>query len=457
MAVKDPLGLVNTTLQIESRYRIDAVVGRGGFGTVYRANQLNFDEPVAIKVLRYDDHADETAEKIYQSFRNESNILRRLSQECDTFVRVLDMGITRVATGGYMPYYVMEWLEGRTLRDDLIERAQNGLTGRTMADVVRLLGPIAEALGVAHGQEQRIAHRDIKPENIFLARTATSIKPKLLDFGIAKVMLDTGTLAHRQGTQVGLHGAASPNYYAPEQAYPGKYGATGPWTDVYALALVAVELLSDAPALDGGDDPIALALATCDKDKRPTPNNQKRGTRVSSRMESIFDKALAIQPRERYQNAKAFWDDLVKQADKEGLLDKPGKVVLLTKHTPGAGSDVAFAKTALGQSEAAGPRNATTLALLAAFGMAVIGFIGFFAGRASTSSAASNATPVASASVQSAPPATPAAMEQPAVGSNRSISRPSMIPSPHASQRARDSRRKDVTVHLVMKRLLGSS
>lgn len=169
------------------------------------------------------------------------------------------------------------------------------------------LGPIAEALSVAHGQEQRIAHRDIKPANIFLAETDEGPLAKLLDFGIAKVMNATGEGAYN-ATTVGAIAGFTPMYAAPEQ-WKKSFGATGPWTDVYALALVCVEMMTGKTALSG-DDALQLMAATVDPRNRPTPRG--RGVMVSSRVEAVFRKALAIEAKDRYANAQEFWGDLQK-------------------------------------------------------------------------------------------------------------------------------------------------
>ncbi|MBI4704055.1 MAG: protein kinase [Deltaproteobacteria bacterium] len=300
----DPFGILGTVL--EKRYRLDAVVGEGGFGVVYRALHLGFDAPVAVKVLKLPPGlGTEARQKFLKSFANEGRLLFDLGKLHPGFRQVSDTGVAE-AEGRVLPFLVQEWLEGQTLRDDLLGRRAQGLSGRPLAEVVQLLDPVARALAVAHGH--KVAHRDVKPANVFLAKRDGSVTAKLLDFGVAKVMAATGPAALRDPTKDGL-AAFSMEYAAPEQ-WMRKYGATGPWTDVYALALICVELLTERPALDG-DDYQQLLGATLDPE-RPTPN--RRGASVPEAVERLFAAALAIDPGTRPRHAGEFWDELVEKA-----------------------------------------------------------------------------------------------------------------------------------------------
>src|SRR5262249_11140125 len=128
-------------------------------------------------------------------------------------------------------------------------RATEGRAPRTLTEVIELLAPVANALAIAHAEN--VSHRDIKPGNLFLTRAATGPSVKLLDFGIAKVLSDatsfTQALEHTGSNTRML----TPRYAAPEQ-FDGRFGATGPWTDVFALALMIIELVSGQPGLSGG-------------------------------------------------------------------------------------------------------------------------------------------------------------------------------------------------------------
>ncbi len=307
----DSLHIIGQTLQ--GRYRIDAFVGEGGYGFVYKAFHIHLEIPIALKFLKLSGReTPEDREHYIAAFDEEAKLLLELSSQHPAFVRVLDLGRCRVNNErADTPFIVMEWLDGHTLDADLKYRRRRKLPPQSLEEVLRCLSPIAEALAVAHGQPQRIAHRDIKPANIFLSKAGEASYAKLLDFGIAKVMNATGEGAYH-ATTVGAISGFTPMYAAPEQ-WKKSFGATGPWTDVYALALVCVEMLTGKPALPG-DDALQLMAATVDPKNRPTPRN--RGAIVSSRVEAVFRKALTIEAIDRYSNAEEFWTALLSASKK---------------------------------------------------------------------------------------------------------------------------------------------
>jgi hypothetical protein len=126
---------------------------------------------------------------------------------------------------------------------------------------------------------------------------------KVLDFGVAKMMSENTQLkAALAKTGMGVT-SFTPQYAAPEQ-FSRTYGATGPWTDVYALALVATEMLTLRPALEG-DDIVQLGFASGNPDKRPTPRSL--GVAVPDAVEAVFQKALAVSPKDRFARTAEFW------------------------------------------------------------------------------------------------------------------------------------------------------
>lgn len=307
----DPWGLCGTT--IDGKYRVVAVVGEGGFGVVYRGVHEGFDAPIAVKCLKLPPHFDLAAqEELVKKLREEGRLLLRLSQRTPGIVQALDVGSVTAPSGARVPYLILEWLEGRTLSDELRVRRARGKGSMTLAEAAALLRPAAQALAVAHAE--KIAHRDIKPENLFLVdqgdeRGGPSQTLKVLDFGIAKILGDAPSPA--EVSTSANPATFTPAYGAPEQ-FDKKRGASGPWTDVFALALVFVELVTGARALQG-DELLDLYRAVTDPAVRPTI--RARGAWASDAVERVLEKALHVEPRARYSDAGAFWEALTRALD----------------------------------------------------------------------------------------------------------------------------------------------
>lgn len=299
----DPFGWCGATL--DAKYRIDAVIGEGGFGLVYKAFHLGLRETVAVKCLKMPASLSPAdREKFKESFLDEGRLLHRLSRANAGIAQALDVGTAESPNGIWTPYLVLEWLEGRGLDDELSQRRAAGRGAFGLREALELLNPAALALAEAHNQG--IAHRDIKPANLFLARVGGTTMLKVLDFGIAKVLTGTTSITHALQATGGSIKAFTPQYGAPEQ-FDSRYGGTGPWTDVFALALVFVELLAGRPALDG-QDTIQLMVQSANPQERPTP--RLRGVSVSQAVEEVVRKALEVQPRSRFLSAGAFWSAL---------------------------------------------------------------------------------------------------------------------------------------------------
>ena len=305
MTTRDPLSIVGSI--IAEKYRIERLVGEGGFAVVYRAQHTIWNQPVAIKFFNGLSSAPiDQREEFKSQFIQEGALLTELSSQTASIVQARDVGEYTSPYGQWMPYMVLEWLDGVAL-DELLERERVGGSGPWhIEQVVMLLSQVANALDVAHGKG--IAHRDIKPANIFVLgeQPRLSATLKVLDFGVAKMMSDNTQLKAAMA-KTGMNITSfTPQYGAPEQ-FSRSYGATGPWTDVYALALVAVEMLIGKPALDG-EDIVQLAFSTSNPERRPTPRSL--GVQVSDAVESVFATALAINPHDRYARAREFWSAL---------------------------------------------------------------------------------------------------------------------------------------------------
>lgn len=303
MTVRDPLGIAGEI--VADKYKIERAVGEGGFAVVYRAEHTIWKKPVAIKFFsELSSVAVDQREAMQQDFINEGALLTELSSQTAAIVQARDVGTYTTPEGRWMPFMVLEWLEGRSLEDVIVSEVKAGRPRFSLQEVLRLLGPVAAALDVAHGRG--IAHRDVKPPNIFVLGDEPrqgSVTVKILDFGVAKMITDNTQMKAalaKTGTNIT---SFTPQYGAPEQ-FSRSYGATGPWTDVFALALVAVEMLVGKPALDG-EDLVQLAFSAGHPEKRPTP--RALGAVVSDEVEAVLAKALSVQPTARYARASEFW------------------------------------------------------------------------------------------------------------------------------------------------------
>jgi formylglycine-generating enzyme required for sulfatase activity/tRNA A-37 threonylcarbamoyl transferase component Bud32 len=303
--MEDPLGLVGK--RIDDKYQIERLVGEGGFAVVYRAQHLIFKRPVAIKAFRaMSDFAVEQRERLLNEFIQEGALLADLSERSAAIIQARDVGTLTTPAGDWVPYMVLEWLDGAALDAVMSDERVKGMLPRTIEQVVKLLEPIAIALALAH--KRGIAHRDVKPANIFLLGDprGDDCAVKLLDFGIAKVVQDAQKMAGSFSKTQGTVTSFTPAYGAPEQ-FSRTHGATGPWTDVFSLALVIGELLTHTSPLQG-DDFVQLGFASANASVRPTPRTL--GAAIPDEVEAVFAKALAVPPDARYPGAGEFWSAL---------------------------------------------------------------------------------------------------------------------------------------------------
>jgi formylglycine-generating enzyme required for sulfatase activity/serine/threonine protein kinase len=298
---RDTLQLIGRT--VAEKYAVESVVGEGGFATVYRATHLIWKRPVALKVFKaLGDVSEKDRQRLLEEFIQEGALLADLSARTAAIVQARDIGMLETGKGTHVPYMVLEWLEGATLEEVLHQEKTAGLAPRTAAEAVHLLDPAGEALALAH--RKGIAHRDVKPGNIFVlgdARGDSTVK--LLDFGIAKVVQDAAKMSGTFAKTSGQVTSFTPAYGAPEQ-FSRTNGATGPWTDVFSLALILTEMITGQEALQG-DDYVQLAVASGNPERRPTPRTM--GAKVTDDVEKALAKAVAVKPADRWQTAEEFW------------------------------------------------------------------------------------------------------------------------------------------------------
>ncbi|MEO7033704.1 MAG: protein kinase [Polyangiaceae bacterium] len=306
---EDVFGIVGTV--IAGAYQVESVVAEGGFGVVYRAHHGGFRAPVALKLLKVPQQNPAQLAEFLELFRAEAELWSRLSASLPTVVRPLHVDAFVTSDGRFVPYIVMEWLDGLTLDALIQQRIAAGLAGVPLRKLVRLLTPVARALECAHhfsAPEGAISlvHRDLKPENIFIAQVAGEEVVKLLDFGIGKVRSAASQVAGRMSQDANAPPAFTPAYAAPEQWAPRHFGQTGPWTDVWGLALCIVETLAARPIIEG--DPQVMMGIALDAARRPTPRHE--GVEVSDAVEAVFARALSLDPRSRQRDAGVFWNEL---------------------------------------------------------------------------------------------------------------------------------------------------
>lgn len=253
------------------RYRLEAIAGRGGMATIYRAHDERARTTVAVKVLRPEIAADRDLAERFRREALAASVLRH-----PNIVACLDTG-----TDPAGPYLVMELIEG----EDLTTRLRREST-LPPADVARLGLDIARALGAAH--ERGVVHRDVKPGNILLATDGRAL---ITDFGIARLADDAeGSVA---GTILG-----SVQYFSPEQA---KGEGTTAASDVYGLGLVLYEALTGRRPW-AGETSAALALARVGA---PAPSPRASKAEVPVALDAVVVRALDPDPLRRYPNGTA--------------------------------------------------------------------------------------------------------------------------------------------------------
>lgn len=255
-------------------YRVASLLGVGGMGRVYKAVHPQIGSRVAIKVLSMEcAHHPGLVQRFFAEARS-VNVIRH-----ESIVNVLDLSMLPDGR----PYIVMEYLDGQPLSRVIVERSPLPVGGAVM-----LMCEVLDALAAAHSSG--VVHRDLKPDNIFVTAQG---RPKVLDFGIAKLRpeLGAGSDATRTGSILG-----TPHYMSPEQA---QGSAVDQRSDLYSLGVILFELLTgsrpfDAPTLYG-------LLDQHVKQPPPPPSSRRQG--LLPAFDQVVYRALAKQPEQRFQSA----------------------------------------------------------------------------------------------------------------------------------------------------------
>ena len=262
--------------KINDRYEIIKTIGEGGMANVYLAEDTILERKVAIKVLRGDLSNDE---KFIRRFKREALSVSNLSHP--NIVEVYDVG---EEDGNY--YIVMEYIEGKTLKQLLQKRG-----ALTLTEVIDIMSQLTD--GLAHAHEAYIIHRDIKPQNIMIEDNG---RIKITDFGIA-MALNSTQLTQTNSVMGSVH------YLPPEQAN-GK-GSTVK-SDIYSLGILMYELLTGSVPFKG-DTAVEIALKHM---KEKIPSVRKQNPTIPQSVENIILKATAKNPKNRYDSVREMYNDL---------------------------------------------------------------------------------------------------------------------------------------------------
>jgi eukaryotic-like serine/threonine-protein kinase len=257
---------------LAGRYAIERELGRGGMATVFLANDLKHDRPVALKVL----HPELAASLGPERFQREIRLAARLQHP--HILTVLDSG----EAGGRL-WFTMPYVEGESLRERLRRERQ-----LPVEDAIRIAREAAQALQYAHDRD--IVHRDIKPENLLLTRDGNTL---VADFGIARAL---GGAADEKLTETGL-AIGTPAYMSPEQA-AGDRGLDAR-TDIYSLGAVLYELLAGEPPYTGATTQALLVKRLTE----PAPSVRAVRPNVPEAVDHAIRKALAQVPADRFGSA----------------------------------------------------------------------------------------------------------------------------------------------------------
>jgi len=258
-------------------YEIVDVLGAGATGAVFLARQDRIEQEIAIKVLHGDAAGDP---EVQERFNREARVISMLSHP--NIIRVLVFGLTPDGES----YMAMEYVHGRSLRDELARGPLDELT------VIKITKQLLSALAEAH--DLGIVHRDLKPENVLL----TSFRGeenfvKVLDFGIAKILEPDSP--QKQLTQAGIV-YGTPEYISPEQAQAIDIDNR---TDIYAIGCMLYEMLTGAVPFEAKS---ALKTLQMQAFESPRPMAE-HGVDVSEDIEAITLKAMEKAPEDRYQSA----------------------------------------------------------------------------------------------------------------------------------------------------------
>ena len=275
---------MSTPRLLSNRYELGETLGYGGMSEVHHGHDVRLGREVAIKILRADLARDP---QFQERFRREAQNAAALNHPA--IVAVYDTGEAN-AEFGPLPYIVMEYVEGRTLRD--IVKTEGPMSQKRAREV---MADVCAALDFSH--RHGIVHRDVKPANVMITKNGAV---KVMDFGIARAMHDGQSAMTQTAAVIG-----TAQYLSPEQARGESVDAR---SDVYAAGCVLYELITGEPPFTG-DSPVAVAYQHVREDPNP-PSSVNPA--VAPELDAVVLKALAKGPANRYQSAAEMRSDLVR-------------------------------------------------------------------------------------------------------------------------------------------------
>jgi beta-lactam-binding protein with PASTA domain/tRNA A-37 threonylcarbamoyl transferase component Bud32 len=291
---------------VGGRYQLGDVIGRGGMAEVLHGNDVRLGRDVAVKVLREELARD----PLFQArFRREAQSAASL--DAPTVVAVYDTGEDERG----VPWIVMEYVDGRTLRDILTSE------GRLLPErALEVTADICSALDVAHATG--MVHRDIKPANVMLTSRG---EVKVMDFGIARAAAGSESTMTQTAAVIGT--AA---YLSPEQARGEHVDAR---SDIYSTGCLLYELVTGVPPFVG-DSPVAVAYQHVREDPVP-PSEYDAGlpADTAAALDAVILKAMAKNPANRYQSADEMREDLLRAVAGQPVLATPVLAVEPTSYT----------------------------------------------------------------------------------------------------------------------------
>jgi len=267
------------------RYQIESKLGEGGMGVLYLASHKTLPKKFVVKVVRLAP-TDLNKDVVIKRFRREARSIARI--EHPNVVSVVDYDVWQ----GTVPFIIMDFIEGETLRE-FMERHPEGIRLDMFGSFMYQL---CDAMEVVH--QAGIVHRDLKPTNIMIQSIGGGYLPKILDFGLAHLTTPTGDTTHLKLTTAGQL-IGTPYYMAPEQC---RELDVTPRTDVYAVGLLAYEMLTGRQAIQGQSffDVLRKQIK-----QDPDPIQSIR-PEVPDEVAQAIHKALAKDPQERFESMTEF-------------------------------------------------------------------------------------------------------------------------------------------------------